>query len=616
MVKSKKKRSLTKKALTTLLAISMAAGLISTTAKPMEVRADVRKNVACVGTYGIASPVEPSSKDDPWCGSFVWYGKYDGTPVKYRVLDPDTTKYGSESMFLDCDSMLYFAPFEYEEHMNEWFKESNKWGCSDIKTNLNGKSFLDKEGVFTNTEKKCIARSSYKTGLAWDPSHLVGDQIFLLSKQELCGGYGYGGSLVKEYNSRPREWWLRSTLSSSNWQYDALYVDVYRGVVSYVSYEKDWDYPTDEYGVSPAFNVDLKSIIFSSVVSGTYGDVDTEYKLTLKDTNIQTSITSGKDVSFDDTLVTVPYTVSGTDSGNVNRVSILILDKEYTPGNSNEANILCYGRLTTAGDSLTSGEGTFNIPGNLSMDKWGVDYHVYLVAEDVNDTYETDYASEPLELSKPIYKKVEETKNSGAGTSNADGTNGGDTGNTSTGNTGSNGNTSTGTTTANNGGTTGGANSSGSLADNGSTSSGYTPSNEWINGRWYNADGTCTYDGILSWKCNSTGWWVEDTTGWYPVACWQKIDGIWYYFNAAGYMASNEYVDGYWLNSNGSCSDEYYLTWKHNSKGWWVEDKSGWWPSLQWLKVDGCWYYFNSTGYMVTNKYIDGYWIGSDGVCQ
>ena len=141
-------------------------------------------------------------------------------------------------------------------------------------------------------------------------------------------------------------------------------------------------------------------------------------------------------------------------------------------------------------------------------------------------------------------------------------------------------------------------------------------SNEWIDGKWYNSDGTCTYTGKLEWKNNSIGWWIEDTTGWYPVSSWQKIDGKWYYFSSSGYMASNEYVDGYWINGDGSMSNDYYLMWKSNTAGWWAEDKSGWWPSLQWLKVDGCWYYFDASGYMVTNKYIDGYWIGSNGVCQ
>ena len=141
-------------------------------------------------------------------------------------------------------------------------------------------------------------------------------------------------------------------------------------------------------------------------------------------------------------------------------------------------------------------------------------------------------------------------------------------------------------------------------------------SNEWVDGKWYDAEGNQTYAGTLSWKSDSTGWWVEDSEGWYPTSQWQKIDNVWYYFNASGYMASGEYYDGYWFNSDGSWDEQYYLTWKSNSTGWWVEDKSGWWPVSQWLKIDGSWYYFDGSGYMVTSQYVDGYWIGSDGVCN
>ena len=138
-------------------------------------------------------------------------------------------------------------------------------------------------------------------------------------------------------------------------------------------------------------------------------------------------------------------------------------------------------------------------------------------------------------------------------------------------------------------------------------------SNEWINGKWYDKDGNQTYSGILSWKSNSTGWWVEDSSGWYPQNQWQKIDGVWYYFKPDGYMASAEYYGGYWFNSDGSWDDQYELSWKSNSTGWWVEDKSGWWPSSKWLKIDGSWYYFDASGYMISNQYVDGYWLGADG---
>ena len=141
-------------------------------------------------------------------------------------------------------------------------------------------------------------------------------------------------------------------------------------------------------------------------------------------------------------------------------------------------------------------------------------------------------------------------------------------------------------------------------------------SNEWVNGKWYNEAGVCDYEGTLEWKSDSTGWWVEDSAGWYPQSQWQKIDGNWYYFKSSGYMAAGEYYNGYWFNSDGTMDDRYYLTWKSDSTGWWVEDISGWWPSSQWLQIDGYWYYFDASGYMVTNQYVDGYWLGADGACQ
>ena len=54
-------------------------------------------------------------------------------------------------------------------------------------------------------------------------------------------------------------------------------------------------------------------------------------------------------------------------------------------------------------------------------------------------------------------------------------------------------------------------------------------SNEWVKGKWYNKDGTQTYKYTMSWKQNSKGYWIEDTKGWYPKNQWQKIDFKWYF---------------------------------------------------------------------------------------
>ena len=141
-------------------------------------------------------------------------------------------------------------------------------------------------------------------------------------------------------------------------------------------------------------------------------------------------------------------------------------------------------------------------------------------------------------------------------------------------------------------------------------------SNEWVDGKWYDANGVNNYTGTLEWKSDGSGWWVQDTDNWYPADAWQKIDGVWYYFKPDGYMATGEYYNGYWFNADGSWDPQYNLSWMSNVTGWWVEDISGWWPSDAWLKIDGCWYYFDGNGYMVSNCYVDGYWIGADGVCR
>ena len=123
-------------------------------------------------------------------------------------------------------------------------------------------------------------------------------------------------------------------------------------------------------------------------------------------------------------------------------------------------------------------------------------------------------------------------------------------------------------------------------------------SSEWLDGQWYEEDGSATYQPKGSWKQDATGWWYEDTSGWYPVSKWQKIDGKWYYFTETGYMDYSEYRDGCWLGSDGAWVEEYYGGhWCSDSKGWWYEDASGWYPVSQYLWIDGTEYWFGADGY-------------------
>ena len=129
----------------------------------------------------------------------------------------------------------------------------------------------------------------------------------------------------------------------------------------------------------------------------------------------------------------------------------------------------------------------------------------------------------------------------------------------------------------------------------------YVYSNEWVNGLWYNKDGTQTYKYKLSWKKNKKGWWVEDTNGWYPTSRWQKINGTWYYFRKDGYMAANEWYDGYWLSKNGAWTYKKKAVWKRYGTKW-MYRTSDWYAKGQRQKIDGIWYGFDLNGYLVSEK--------------
>ena len=53
--------------------------------------------------------------------------------------------------------------------------------------------------------------------------------------------------------------------------------------------------------------------------------------------------------------------------------------------------------------------------------------------------------------------------------------------------------------------------------------------------------------------------------------------------------------------------------WKKNDKGWWYEEADGSYPTSAWKYINNKWYYFDNIGYMVENRWIGNYYLGSDG---
>ena len=414
-----------------LLSVAMVVSLMHSAGfcgKAKAASTDWWKTVAGVGTTVIKAPVAPYDENAAWKGSYVWYGKYDGNPVRYRVLAPKTTTYGGTTMLLDCDTILYEVPFDADNKPNSGAQKANEWKYSDVKAGLNGSDFLTKANGFTTLEKAAIAASkvaghkletgSYTDGWFVNYIGLTGEKVFLLDSEDILNPkYGYtsvdgytdaeGSAGWYETYNRIKEdalgnynfWWLRSACSEDGHDYSGyLYYD---GTIDYMCVDMD-------YGVSPAFNINLSSVIFTSVVSGTAGQEFAEYKLTLADSDLKIGIQSDKTLTASGSEITVPYTITGNDASKATQVSVLILDKPYTAGNTTNAKIKYYSELDTGfgNDFMTTGTGTFTLPSGLSISGWNSKYYVYLLAEDVNGIYETDYASTPLKLTAPGYPNI------------------------------------------------------------------------------------------------------------------------------------------------------------------------------------------------------------------
>lgn len=386
------------------------------------------KSIAGLGTSMITDPIVPVRTSVAWKGNYVYFGKYNGILQKYRVLDANTTDYSADgttqTMLLDCNRVLYNTQFDQDGKANADGKNASDWSVSDIKNSVNGTDFLNKTGVFTDAERNAIAASTVEshplttdstTGvnvLATTQGYynhyvaLTGEKIFLLDAEDLSNeAYGYtmghkdDAYLLEDRGTGVRAKEALSNLEADYWirsAKDQLMVgsvaatdhDYYNHFSQYsVNY-------ADPPGVSPAFNVNLASVLFSSVVNETNSNGGTSYELTLIDDNMTIA---PKGVTKSGKTITIPYTISGSNSANATQVSVLVLDKEYTPGNTNDANILDYQNITANGFA-TSGSGTYTLSSSLSGMEAGTDYYVYVLAEDVNGSRETDYASAPVEI--------------------------------------------------------------------------------------------------------------------------------------------------------------------------------------------------------------------------
>lgn len=124
-----------------------------------------------------------------------------------------------------------------------------------------------------------------------------------------------------------------------------------------------------------------------------------------------------------------------------------------------------------------------------------------------------------------------------------------------------------------------------------------------------------TLDGTnYNWRSNDKGWWLENAAGSYPASVWVLKDGIYYWFNADGYMVVGwSLIHGKWyyLHDNGKMLSN---TWKLYRDQWYFFNQDG---SMKtgWQLWKDKWYYMDNSGEMLINTVTpDGFTVGADGV--
>ena len=151
---------------------------------------------------------------------------------------------------------------------------------------------------------------------------------------------------------------------------------------------------------------------------------------------------------------------------------------------------------------------------------------------------------------------------------------------------------------------------------------GHIVKNKWIGSYYLGSDGTMvtntfTPDGYY---CGPDGAYVTN--------CWVKVNGKYYYMNAAGTVTKNSWIGSYYLGNDGAMltntytPDGYYVgldglwtpaKWIQSGNKWWYRHSDGSYTTNDFEEIGNQRYYFDSNGYMVTGwQCISGQWYYFD----
>lgn len=379
-----------KRLLSIVLALALCLGLLPAVSLTASA-ADTGKAIQ-LGTGGISGYSSTNGYD------YIYYGTWDSSAIKWRVLD-DQTNTGASGLFLLSEALL--DKVKFGSNKNWQGSDAQAW-CKDFAgeegaaANVPNAFTADELSAILATTKSddwCLIYEEGDTSIKFAASNgiLNGDRVFFLSGEEAANaayGFnsnGYTGDAARKatYNGEAASWWLRSPTSRAITYYVG-WVDQ-DGLVSLMSIAYAW-------ATRPAFNLNTDKVLFTSAATNsghnssfaapaTY--TGNEWKVTLKDSS---NFADGASVSGTTTVVegyaatelTITHKALSEISTAYTNVTAMLTDEN--------GDLLYYGSIN---DDPSATSSTVTIPAGLVAGE----YTLSVYGEDWNEAKRTDYAT-------------------------------------------------------------------------------------------------------------------------------------------------------------------------------------------------------------------------------
>ena len=371
-----------KRILSILLCLCMAACMLPTVA----FAADTGKAIQ-LGTNALNKNVNTEAAPT------VYFGQNHGdNPAAWRVIGYDGSGVAGAQgdMTLLAAGTMGEAAFDSVNYSSEYAPSELKTAIDALEAKLTTeenaavKKRTLASGSYNGENTDCVAGAQVDNAVFWPLSiaeaHAVNQDLRIVNKEHT--------------NWAMYHWWLRSPCKLSS---SAAVVHGNGEVLDDGMY-----HTSDEFGVRPAFNLNLNAVLFTSAAVDGKPDggltpisehTGNEWKLTLLDNSRNFAVTE-KTVSGD----TITFSYSNAQTGTNEYISVVIKDN---------GEITHYGRIlhlsgTTGG---ASGTASLTLPAGITLDN---DTKLYVFNEQYNGDKKTDYASDFTDIALTVEKQPDE----------------------------------------------------------------------------------------------------------------------------------------------------------------------------------------------------------------